>query len=158
MYIRTAHTDGKNWKQEMYKFLRQYRATPHSTTDISPSEALNQRKLKITLPELALVKHGQQQIKPQSAQSKITKTDADKKLKMKIYADTKAHARETSIKPGEVVLMSQPKCNKLCVSIPCVIQDLSLSKPRKEPSGHSKQWTQDHNKKLITVQSYPKNT
>ena len=103
--IRTANTDGKNWKQEMHKFLRQYRATPHSTTDISPSEALNQRKLKTTLPELAPVNH--------SVQSKIAKTDADKKLKMKIYADAKAHARETSIKPGEVVLMRQPKCNKL---------------------------------------------
>ena len=86
---------------------------PQSTTDISPSEALNQRKLKVTLPELALVKHGQQQIKPQSAQSKIAKTDADKKLKMKIYADAKAHAKETSIKPGEVVLMRQTKLNKL---------------------------------------------
>ena len=103
--IRTANTDGKNWKQEMHKFLRQYRATPHSTTDISPSEALNQRKLKTTLPELAPVNH--------SVQSKIAKTDADKKLKMKIYADARAHARETSIKPGEVVLMRQPKRNKL---------------------------------------------
>ena len=36
--IRTAHLEKKNWKQEMNVFLRQYRATPHSTTDISPSE------------------------------------------------------------------------------------------------------------------------
>ena len=32
---------------------------------------------------------------------------------MKIYADLKAHAREREIKPGEVVLMRQPKKNKL---------------------------------------------
>ena len=88
-------------------------ATPHSTTDISTSEALNQRKLQITLSELALVKHGQQQIKRQSVQSKIAKTGAGKKLKMKICADAKAHARETSIKPGEVILMRKPKRNKL---------------------------------------------
>ena len=49
--IKIAHLEGKNWKQELYKFLRQYRATPHSTTTVSPSEALNSRKLKITLPE-----------------------------------------------------------------------------------------------------------
>ena len=97
----------------MHKFLCYYRAILHSTTNISPSEALNQRKLKITVPELALVKYGQQQIKVQSAQSKLAKTDADEKIKMKIYADAKSHARETSIKPGEVVLMRQPKCNKL---------------------------------------------
>jgi hypothetical protein len=35
--IRTAHLEKKNWKQEMNAFLRQYRATPHSTTDVSPS-------------------------------------------------------------------------------------------------------------------------
>ena len=35
------------------------------------------------------------------------------KQKMKIYADLKAHAQEREIKPGEVVLMRQPKQNKL---------------------------------------------
>ena len=29
--IRIAHIEGKNWKQELYKFLRQYSTTPHST-------------------------------------------------------------------------------------------------------------------------------
>ena len=32
---------------------------------------------------------------------------------MKIYVDAKAHTRETSIKPGEVVLMRKPKRNKV---------------------------------------------
>ena len=30
--IRIARIEGKSWKQELYKFLRQYHATPHSTT------------------------------------------------------------------------------------------------------------------------------
>ena len=51
--VQTAVVEGKNWKQELYKFLRQYRATPHTTTNVSPSEALNGRKLKITLPEVS---------------------------------------------------------------------------------------------------------
>ncbi|XP_022797858.1 uncharacterized protein K02A2.6-like [Stylophora pistillata] len=42
-HIRISHLEGKNWKQELYKFLRQYRATPHSTINVSPSEALNSR-------------------------------------------------------------------------------------------------------------------
>lgn len=28
--IKIAHLEGKNWKQELYKFLRQYRATPRA--------------------------------------------------------------------------------------------------------------------------------
>ena len=51
--VRTAVFEGKNWKQELYKFLRQYRATPHTTTNVSPNEALEGRKLKTTLPEVS---------------------------------------------------------------------------------------------------------
>jgi len=43
----------------------------------------------------------------------IAQRDAMQKQKMKIYADLKAHALETEIKPGEVVLLRQPKHNKL---------------------------------------------
>ena len=50
--IRTAVIEGKNWRQELFTFLRQYRATPHSTTGKSPSELLNGRKLKSTLPQI----------------------------------------------------------------------------------------------------------
>ena len=110
--IRTAHLEGKNWKQELYKFLRQYRATPHSTTSVSPSEALNNRKLKTTIPELPLTQCNQQQSTPQDSSASIAQRDAVQKQKMKIYADLKAHAEEREIKPGEVVLMRQPKKNK----------------------------------------------
>ena len=51
--VRTAVVEGKNWKQELYKFLKEYRATPHTTTNVSPNEALNGRKLKTTLPEVS---------------------------------------------------------------------------------------------------------
>ena len=111
--IRIAHLEGRNWKQELYKFLRQYRATPHSTTGVSPSEALNNRKLKTTIPELSLTQYNQQQSTPQDSSASIIQRDAVHKQKMKIYADLKAHAREREIKPGEVVLMRQRKKNKL---------------------------------------------
>ena len=32
--IKTATVERKNWKQEMHRFLRNYRATPHSTTRV----------------------------------------------------------------------------------------------------------------------------
>ncbi len=55
--ICTAHLGKKNWKEEMNVFLRQYRATPDATTDLSPSEALNGRKLEIFLLQLPEVSH-----------------------------------------------------------------------------------------------------
>ena len=39
--IRTATVERRSWKQDLHKFLRQYRATPHLTTGVSPYEALN---------------------------------------------------------------------------------------------------------------------
>ena len=50
--IRAAHIEQRSWKQELYNFLRQYRATPHCMTGVSPSEALNQRQMRVTLPQL----------------------------------------------------------------------------------------------------------
>ena len=105
---RSAHAEGRNWNQDLHKFLRQYRATPHSTTNISPCEALNQRKLKKTLPEPS-----HSQTTPYDSHSNMKFRDAVQKSKMKAYADNKAHAREKSMNPGTVVLMKQPKANKL---------------------------------------------
>ena len=50
--VRTAVIQGKNWRQELFTFLRQYRATPHCTTGKPPSELLNGRRLKSTLPRV----------------------------------------------------------------------------------------------------------
>ena len=50
--LRAAHLENKNWKQELFLFLRNYRATPHSTTGVSPAELLFGRKMIIKLPEL----------------------------------------------------------------------------------------------------------
>ena len=38
--LRAAYLENKNWKQELFLFLRNYRATPHSTTRVSPAELL----------------------------------------------------------------------------------------------------------------------
>ena len=110
--IKIAHPEGKNWKQELYKFLRHYRATTHSTTDVSPSEALNNRKLKITLPQPPLIRFKRQNFMYQHASANIAKRDAMQKQKMKISADNKANAQKRNITPGDIVLMRQPKRNK----------------------------------------------
>ena len=101
--IRTAVVQGKNWKQALFTFLRQYIATPHSTTGKSPSELLNGRKLKSTLP---LVQFDQ-------ASPEIRRADAKRKEKMKEYADKCNHAINTDLDVGDKVLIKQPKQNKM---------------------------------------------
>ena len=109
--VRTAVVEGKNWKQELYKFLRQYRATPHTTTNVSPSEALNGRKLKITLPEVSPTPARQHTL--QETQKTMAERDAEQKSKIKAYADSKLGTKPSNIKPGDTVLVRQPKKNKL---------------------------------------------
>ena len=74
--IRTANVERRNWKQDLHKFLRQYRATPHLTTGISSCEALNQRKLKTILPE-----SDRSRVMDDDLRSKMERRDAEQKLK-----------------------------------------------------------------------------
>ena len=102
--IRVAVIEHKSWKQELFTFLRQYRATPHSTTARSPSELLNGRKLKSTLPV-----HWQEQ----APLKDVRQTDANRKERMKGYADKHNHAKHSDLEIGDRVLVKQPKHNKL---------------------------------------------
>ena len=68
--IHTAAAEKKDPK-ELYTFLLQYRATPHSTTEISPAEMLFGRKIKTKLPQL----HSSQE----TAQQKEVRDIHDKK-------------------------------------------------------------------------------
>ena len=51
--IRSAVVEQRNWKQEMYQFLRQYRATPHTSTKFSPHRLLFGREHDTTLPHVS---------------------------------------------------------------------------------------------------------
>ncbi|CAB4038457.1 uncharacterized protein K02A2.6-like [Paramuricea clavata] len=104
--IRTTHLEKKNWKQEMNAFLRQYRATPHSTTDVSPSQALNGRKIQTLLPQLT-------EVNQSDIYNPIHEKDSEKKRKMKEHADQRRRSETSGIKVGVVVLIRQPKTNKL---------------------------------------------
>ena len=124
--IRIALIEGKNWKQELYKFLRQYRATPHSTTHVSPYEALNSRKLKTWLPKTPTTCYKQQLSMFQHPSASLAQRDSLQKQEMKIYTDQKGNAQERKITPEEVVLMKQHKQNKLSTPYnpnPFVVKD-----------------------------------
>ena len=88
--------------QALYEFLRQYRATPHSTTNISPAEALNNRELKIPLPSVV-------DFPQQRTHDSLRQRDLQKKEKMKEYADQRQHSKDNDLKVGDTVLVRKKK-------------------------------------------------
>ena len=103
--IRVARTEQKNWKKELYTFLLNYRATPHSTTGYPPAELLFNRSIRTKLPQTVTVRD-----KPKD--SVVRFKDEKAKSKMKQYADAKRKAKNTVIQVGDTVLLRQKKQNK----------------------------------------------
>ena len=101
--IRTAIVEKKSWKQELHKFLRQYRATPHPSTKYSPYRLLFGREPRTKLPQKSDVKS------KTHVEVRTAKNDAHAKLKMKQYADQRNRAVPTNIKIGDTVLLRKDK-------------------------------------------------
>ena len=103
--VRAAHSEGRDWKKDLYRFLLNYRATPHSTTGIAPSQLLFGRTIKTKLPQLESEKHTE-------FDQEVKRRDELAKEKMKCYADKKARAQLTEMRVGDTVLIRQRKNNK----------------------------------------------
>jgi hypothetical protein len=96
--IKCSQTEGKDWKRELFKFLRNYRATPHSSTGVAPATALNGYSLRTQLPEIGIVKEGR---------PNFEKKDERSKAKMKANAESRRNIRNSNLKIGDDVLMSE---------------------------------------------------
>ncbi|KAL5011217.1 hypothetical protein ScPMuIL_011701 [Solemya velum] len=101
--IKAAEAQQQNWKQEMYKFLLDYRSTPHSTTDVPPAAAFFGRNLRNRLPELPVKNPDVDAFRYRDEQAK---------LKMKLYADSKAYIKPSTIQVGDPVLVRDPGLSK----------------------------------------------
>ena len=93
----TAIVEKKNPRQELYKFLRNYRATPHASTGRAPTELLYNRSIKTRLPQLS---------KPVNDTNLLAR-DAATKAKQKAYKDNKKTVRPHSIEVGDSVLIKR---------------------------------------------------
>ena len=102
--MKTSTSEGKPRKQELNKCLRNYRATPHISTNIAPSTALFGRNLKIKLPAVSVSKNDDQLMRS---------ADTKSKEKMNVYADNRNHAKSCTYAKGDTVLVKQPRWNKL---------------------------------------------
>ncbi|XP_061176121.1 uncharacterized protein K02A2.6-like [Saccostrea echinata] len=108
--IKAANVEHKSWKQEIFTFLRNYRATPHCTTKTSPFEALFSRKIR-TKMEVDILKEnkgGKCEI-----HNELKENDIKAKLKMKQHADHYSRVKEIDLEVGDNVLVKQPKTSKL---------------------------------------------
>ena len=101
-FIHTSIADGKDPKLELQNYLLQYRSAPHSTTGVSPAEALFGRKLKTKLPQLPV--HSDT-----PAQKKMRDCHDARKLRQKKYFDKGHRAAEKTVQPGDTVLVRQKK-------------------------------------------------
>ena len=88
--IKTANIERKDWKRELYQFLRNYRATPHPATSKSPHEVLMGWKSRTLLPDL---KH----------------TDESYKAKVKQYADKRRRTSSHQLCFGDKALIRKEK-------------------------------------------------
>lgn len=104
--ILTARTEGRNWKKELYTFLLNYRATPHSTTNVAPAELLFNRTIRTKLPQQYTSS------KPIDKHIMAKENDHKSKSQMKRYTDQARHTKKTLINVGDLVIYKQQKKNK----------------------------------------------
>ena len=112
--IRTMHSEGRNWKTELPKFLLDYRSTPHSTTEEAAAKLLFNRNIRTKLPSCDI--HSTEN-KPHHDLVKRRDVKTNKE-KMKTLYDRRMNVSETDIEVGDIVLMNivlmkQKKENKL---------------------------------------------
>ena len=104
--IETSQEEAINWRQELHKFLRAYRATPHPMTKKSPATLIfNGRNFKTRLPS------------PTTKNilvydKEVRKADREGKQCMKRTADKKRYVKPIDIKEGDQVLCRQKKRRK----------------------------------------------
>lgn len=96
---RTALTEDRPWKQAVYAYLHNYRATPHSTTGIAPATLLFQYNYRTRLPQTVVIKPANDK--------EVRRKDAKEKERMKRNAEQHKSLRKTKFKVGDVVLVKR---------------------------------------------------
>jgi len=89
--------------QELNKFLRHYRATPHTSTGKPPAEILFNRPYNTRLPTF----------RAQAEDNTLRSKDKESKQKQKRYKDSKPYVRPHSISLGDRVLLKNQGHTKL---------------------------------------------
>ena len=103
--IGTAQLAAMYWREEMHKFLRQYRSTPHPSTKFSPFQLLFGRSPRTKLSETPNKADTGSAV---TTQAKLNEQSA--KAKAKQYADHRHKTKEIrDFKIGDRVLVKSEK-------------------------------------------------
>jgi hypothetical protein len=97
--LRNAGLTGNDYQEELTEFLRNYRATPHTTTGIPPADLLFQEAKTTRLPA-----HTPTTTTTERRETAIKNEEAAKS-RMKAYNDEKRKAKPSSIKIGDTVYL-----------------------------------------------------
>ena len=100
--IQTARIDKVSLEVTLIEFLRNYRATPHSTTWVPLADQLLRNSNTSRLPKFV-------HFKTTDMDRKVKAQDAAKNAK---YTDRNLRVREGQLKIGDHVLVKQPYINK----------------------------------------------
>ena len=103
-HILTANATNKDWRKTLSTMLRNYRSTPHHTTQATPAHLLMHRDLRTKLPRISYDQD--------ENDSKLRETDHNAKQGAKEYAESKRSATTRDLKPGDSVLPQQKHRNK----------------------------------------------
>ena len=100
------HQSGEdtNWRQELYKFLRNYRMTPHASTKSAPAKLMLAYTMRFKFPQTKYERDGHDMIK---------QNDREAKLKMKRYADASHRSKPSNLQLDDRVLLRNTRENKL---------------------------------------------
>ena len=131
--IKAAHVENRPWQQEVYKFLLTYRSTPHSTTNVPPSQLLFNRQIRGTLPTLPRKHH------LIDRHAEAHDNHELKKEKGRNYANQHRRTKRSFIKIGDKVLIKQGKRDKLSTNFnttPYTIVSVNGSRLTAERNGH----------------------
>ena len=123
-----------------------YRATPHCTTGIVPSELLFNRKIQTKLPQIEI------DTTLPDTHPNIEERDKQAKEKMKEHADRRVRAYVSDLKIGETILLRQRKKNKFSTTFD---QSPFLVTKKKRNDDHSHQeWKICHSQHISVLEDW----
>uniref|UniRef100_A0A8C8DDQ5 Integrase catalytic domain-containing protein n=1 Tax=Oryzias sinensis TaxID=183150 RepID=A0A8C8DDQ5_9TELE len=99
--IQSAILESKPWRQTVTDFLKAYRSTPHSATEVAPCELLLGRKMRTRLHVLLPDPR-------ENAVTRLADSVAAKQHKMKLYTDKRRGAPVPVFQEGECVRVLKP--------------------------------------------------
>ena len=94
---RTATSQGKDWRRELYVFVANCRATPHPSTGKSPYELCMSRTVRTRLPTIPRV----------NPDVEVMQKDQEAKARMKAYADLQRRTKPHSLNVGDHALVKK---------------------------------------------------